>query len=235
MNDFYLFANCNFVPGKYNDWQSAYDSLASYVFSSEPTTKSYYFGIPIDYAHAIPSTTSMFAFEVYGTREDLYETHLASPAMQKFLTLIPAASTTGLDLNHYRAVAGFLDASHEREEAGVMQDVKITCISGAAREELLVGLKRLVEGVNGDGGTLSYMGFACLDDDAGARIFGRWKSREDLERFIRKDEMNAFWVANKEQIRGMDQRLFIPNGKGWLHRGRGYAGEEERRGEKSKI
>ena len=41
MDDFYLFANCNFVPDKYPDWQSAYDSLATYVHASEPTTKSY--------------------------------------------------------------------------------------------------------------------------------------------------------------------------------------------------
>lgn len=177
----------------------------------------------------------MFAFEVYGTRDDLYTTHLASPAMQKFLTLIPAASTTGLDLNHYRAVAGFLDSSHTQEEAGIMQDVKITCVSDVAREELLVGLKRFVNGVGGEGGTLTYMGFACLDDDVGARIYGRWRTREDLERFIRRDDVNAFWMTNKEHIRGMDQRLYVPNGKGWLHRGSGYAGEDRKEVGKSKI
>lgn len=34
-NDFYLFANCNFVPGGYVPWQAAYDDLAVYVFNSK--------------------------------------------------------------------------------------------------------------------------------------------------------------------------------------------------------
>ena len=90
-DDFYLFANCNFVPDKYGDvrihpsslptklplpnlgiaqqWQAAYDDLAVYVHSSEHTTKSYYFGIPLDYAHDFSKTTSMFAFEIYSSRD----------------------------------------------------------------------------------------------------------------------------------------------------------------------
>jgi hypothetical protein len=35
----------------------------------EPTTKTYYFGIPLEYAHDYNATTLMFAFEVYGKRE----------------------------------------------------------------------------------------------------------------------------------------------------------------------
>jgi len=69
MDDFYLFATCNFVPDKYNDWQAAYDTLATHVSAHEPTTKTYYFGIPLDYAHDFAKTTSMLAFEVYGSRE----------------------------------------------------------------------------------------------------------------------------------------------------------------------
>lgn len=227
MNDFYLFANCNFVPDKYTDWQSAYDDLATYVHASEPTTKSYYFGIPIDYVHDFAKTTSMFAFEVYGTREDLYTTHLSSPAMQKFLELIPAASTTGLDLNHYRMVAGFLDSSHACAPAEIMQDIRITCTDAAARDSMLASLTAFVDSVQPTQETLTYMAFASLDDDVGARIFGRWKTREDLERFIRREDVNAFWMGNKEQVRAMEQRLYVPNGKGWLHRGSGYAGEKD--------
>ncbi|CAO2657445.1 Nn.00g035710.m01.CDS01 [Neocucurbitaria sp. VM-36] len=229
MDDFYLFANCNFVPDKYNDWQAAYDSLASYVFSSEPTTKSYYFGIPIDYAHDFAKTTSMFAFEVYGTREDLYSTHLASPAMQSFLQKIPAASTTGLDLNHYRLVTGFLDSSHTCAPAEIMQDIRITCVSPTSRSALLESLRKLVDGVGTSEaeGTLTYMAFLSLDDDVGARVYGRWKTREGLERFIRREDVNEFWAGNKHHVRAMEQRLYVPNGQGWLHRGTGYAGEKK--------
>ncbi|KAF1842348.1 uncharacterized protein K460DRAFT_420266 [Cucurbitaria berberidis CBS 394.84] len=230
MNDFYLFANCNFVPDKYNDWQTAYDSLATYVFSSEPTTKSYYFGIPIDYAHDMSKTTSMFAFEVYGSREDLYTTHLTSPAMQTFLQNIQPASTTGLDLAHYRLIAGFLDASNTRAPAQIMQDIRITCNSPAARAAIIDSLSKLVNTVDGsEEGTLTYMGFSSLDDDVGVRMYGRWRSREDFECFIRRDEVNNFWAGNKSSVRAMEQRLYVPNGKGWLHRGTGYAGEDKGR------
>ncbi|KAH7078264.1 hypothetical protein FB567DRAFT_131238 [Paraphoma chrysanthemicola] len=226
MNDFYLFANCNFVPDKYDDWQAAYDTLATYVLQSEPSTKTYYFGIPIDYAHDISKTTSMFAFEVYGTRDDLYQTHLSSPAMQRFLTLIPACSTTGLDLNHYRLVAGFLDSpTPSSVPATIMQDIRITCISSGARTALLGALETFVEGISPSNETLTYMAFASLDDDVGARIYGRWKSREGFEAFIRRDDVVAFWMSVKEYVKGMDQRLYVPNGKGWVHRGSGYAGE----------
>ena len=52
-----------------SQWQAAYDKLAEHVFANEPTTMTYYFGIPMDYADDISGTTSMFAFEVYGKRE----------------------------------------------------------------------------------------------------------------------------------------------------------------------
>jgi len=225
----YACSSCSSTPQlTHPQWQAAYDSLATYVHASEPTTKTYYFGIPIDYAHNFSSTTSMFAFEVYGTREDLYDTHLTSPAMQTFLEKIPSASTTGLDLNHYRCVAGFLDASGRNEEAGVMQDVRISCTSPEAMAALLPGLKMLVGGVDGSGGTLTYMAFRGLDDEVSARIYGRWKTREDMEAFIRRADVNGFWMQNKEHVRAMEQRLYVPNGKGWLHRGSGYAGEKER-------
>lgn len=56
-------------PTHKKQWQAAYDKLAEYVYANEPTTQSYYFGIPFDYAHDIPSTTHMFAFEAYNERD----------------------------------------------------------------------------------------------------------------------------------------------------------------------
>lgn len=153
--------------------------------------------------------------------------------MQNFLAAIPSASTTGLDLNHYRLIAGLLDAPDgSREEAGVMQDMKITCVSSEAQKALLTGLKKLVDGVDAGSGTLTYMGFASLDDEVGARIFGRWRTREDFEKFIRRAIVNQFWMGSKEYVKAMEQRLYVPNGKGWLHRGSEFAGEKV---EKAKI
>lgn len=159
--------------------------------------------------------------------QDLYETHLKSPAMQTFLQRIPAASTTGLDLNHYCAIAGFLDSSGSQVEAEIMQDIRISCISPEARKSLLFALEGLVNAVTSDGNTLTYMAFTCLDDEVGARIYGRWKTRGDLENFIRRNDVNEFWMQNKDSFRAMEQRLYVPNGKGWLHRGKGYIGKRQ--------
>ena len=51
----------------------------------------------------------MLAFEQYRVRDDLYEIHFHSKAMDVFLAKIPPTMTTGLDLTHYEDVAGFLD------------------------------------------------------------------------------------------------------------------------------
>jgi quinol monooxygenase YgiN len=155
--------------------------------------------------------------------------------MQDFLAKIPAASTTVLDLNHYSYVAGSFDYGRMRKEAGVIQDVRISCVDADARGELLASPKRMVDGIDGDSGTLTYMAFLSLDDDVGARIFGRWRTRDDLERFIRREAVIGFWMENKEHVRAMEQRLYVPNGKGWLHCGSGYAGEKGAQSEQAKI
>lgn len=152
--------------------------------------------------------------------------------MTTFLQRIPSASTTGLDLNHYRCTAGFLDLSGQAREAAILQDVRIHCTSPSARTTICAALNALVDKVHreevqngGQAGVLTYMAFSSLDDDVGLRILGRWASREDMERFIRRADVVAFWMENKEGMRGMEQRGYVPNGKGWLHRGSGYAGE----------
>jgi hypothetical protein len=147
--------------------------------------------------------------------------------MKVFLSKIPAASTTGLDLNHYRLVSGFLDAPRTQSSGNIMQDIRITCNSSESRDLVLESLRQLVGSIEpGGDGTLTYMAFESLDDKIGARIFGRWERRENLEQFIRKEDINKFWMQNKDSIKAMEQRLYVPNGKGWLHRGSGYAGEK---------
>lgn len=93
-----------------------------------------------------------------------------------------------------------------------MQDMRIVCTSPNARSSLLSSLCTLVDGVDGTNGTSTYMAFESLDDDVGARIYGRWESRTEMEIFIRRADVNAFWMANKEYVRGMEQRLYVPNG-----------------------
>ena len=159
--------------------------------------------------------------------------------MSRFLERVPAASTAGLDLDHYRLVAGFLDSSRSSAPAEIIQDIRITCTSPASRDTLLRSLTEVVATVRAEaskpGGTadvLTYMAFASLDDNVCARIFGRWRTRDGLERFIRRGDVNGFWKENKENLRAKEQRLYVPNGKGWLHRGSGFAGVK---GEKSML
>ncbi|KAK5713093.1 hypothetical protein LTR15_011455 [Elasticomyces elasticus] len=201
-------------------WQAAYDDLAAYVWPKEPTTMTYYFGIPLDYADDFPKTTSMLAFEVYGCREDLYETHLNSPAMGKFLSIVPGHTTTDLDLSHYEAVAGFLDREGDQQECAIMLDIRIACKCAAARAEVVKNMQGLTSAVKGaELGLLTFMAFSSLDNDINARLFVRLESTEALERFVRGQDMLVFWRQCREDIASMESRSYVPNGKGWLHRG----------------
>jgi len=222
MAGFYLFANCNFVPDKYDDWQAAYDDLATYVYASEPTTMSYYFGLPIDYADNPSGTTSMLAFEVYGKRDDLYETHLKSAAMSTFLSKIPPTMPTGLDLMHYSKIAGSIDVPGDKRECAVMTDTRISCISATARDAVISKLRdlssSLEKGNDGKEGIYTWMAFSNLDDDKSLRIFARFESRDAMETYQRRKDVAGFWSESKEDVGTMETQRYVPNGKGWLHR-----------------
>jgi hypothetical protein len=153
--------------------------------------------------------------------------------MAKFLTRIEPTTTTNLDLAHYRLAAGFLDLPGDASPAGVVQDIRITCVAPSFRSSLLASLTRLVNNIHneakrngGRNGVLTYMAFECLDDDVGVRILGRWREKGDMENFVRRGDLGAFWQGEKGRVSKMEQRCYVPNGKGWLHRGRrtGMAG-----------
>ncbi|KAF7556789.1 hypothetical protein G7Z17_g1148 [Cylindrodendrum hubeiense] len=219
---FFLFGNCNIIPDRYDDWQAAYDKLAEYVFDNEPNTLTYYFGIPLEHASNPSRTDNMLAFEGYRTREDLYDVHLKSEVMTT--TFLPNAGptmTTGLDLTHFAAVGGFLDLSGQKTECGLMHDIQIRCVDGAARGELLGALRLLCSMVEerqrgGKGEVLTFLGLKSLDNDTGARIFARYKSREVWESWLRGDLLQAFWESVKPCVASMEAKGYAPNGKGWL-------------------
>lgn len=185
---------------------------------------TYYFGIPIDYSSDFSKTTSMFAFEVYGRREDLYETHLSSPAMGKFLAAIPEHTTTDLDLNHYSSLGGgFLDRDGDKKECVIMCDQRIGCKTPEARDAVAKRLAALCakvrEGVKqSPDGVLTFMGFSCLDNDTGLRIYSRFELRDAMEKFLRRQDVLGFWGESKNDVASMEARGYLPNGKGWLHR-----------------
>lgn len=143
--------------------------------------------------------------------------------MTNFLTRVPSAMTTGLDLMHYEAIAGYLDKPGDKTECGVMQDIRIACTSPESCQSVLQKLETLAEAVEAredkeKTGVYTWMAFKSLDDEKAARIYARYKDREAMEKHLRTKEVLDFWFGTKDEIAQMESRGYLPNGKGWLHR-----------------
>ncbi|CAK7210967.1 hypothetical protein SBRCBS47491_000958 [Sporothrix bragantina] len=224
-NKLYLFAFVHFLPGQYNTWQGAYDELAKYVWAEEPTTETYYFGIPFDFADNFDNTPMMFAFEVYDKKDSLYSTHFTSDTMQKkFIPVAMPNMTTSFDLQHYSRVGGFLDKPGDCTKCGLMYDVKIKCKTPEARDRVVARLAALGPEIEAsqptaDGGILTWMGFASQDVDTDARMLIRFRDKAAFHAYTKLQSVLDFWAAGKEDdIDKMEQRGYVENGRGWLHR-----------------
>ncbi|KAH8655078.1 hypothetical protein BGZ60DRAFT_532700 [Tricladium varicosporioides] len=215
---FIIYGNVQFVPGRYNDWQAAYDKLGEYVYKNEQDTRTYYFGVPIEYKERISETPHMLAFEVYGKREDLYETHFHSPAMKNFLPAIPPTMTTGLDLTHYSDVSGFLDKSGKLDECGIIYDTRILCHSATSRDYVLRKLEEVSKHAEQEKGTFTFWVLKSLDHEDQVRIFERYENFEAMQTHQGSACMVDFWMCTKDEIKSMEGRTYVPNFKGWLHR-----------------
>ncbi|CAK7224045.1 hypothetical protein SCUCBS95973_005387 [Sporothrix curviconia] len=220
----YLFAFVHFLPGQYNT-ACAYDELAKYVWAEEPTTETYYFGIPFDFADDFDNTPMMFAFEVYDKRDSLYGAHFTSTTMQtKFIPVAMPNMTTSFDLQHYSRVGGFLDKPGDGTACGLMYDVKIKCKTTEARDRVVARLAALGPQIEAsaptvDGGILTWMGFASQDVDTDARMLIRFRDKAAFHAYTKLQPVLDFWAAGKEDdIDKMEQRGYVENGRGWLHR-----------------
>lgn len=147
-------------------------------------------------------------------------THFNSPVMGEFLQSIPPTTTTNLDLSHYEDIGGFLDRTNEKKECEIMVDVRINC-KADARDRVLSKLNTLSQSlIKSDwAGTLTFLVLKSLDNDQGIRIFQRfesWKAKADLES---AQTVLEFWLTSKDDILSMESQVYVPNGKGWLHRG----------------
>jgi hypothetical protein len=139
--------------------------------------------------------------------------------MAEFLKKIPPTMTTGLDLMHYSCVSGYIDQPGDKKECEIMQDTRISCISGNAREAVLSKLKLLAISVEADSkGVYTWMAFSSLDDDMGVRIYTRFETRVAMEGYSRRKDVAEFWSESKDDIKQLEWRCYVPNGKGWLHR-----------------
>ena len=143
--------------------------------------------------------------------------------MSGFLSKIPDTMSTGLDLMHYSRVAGYLDKPGNKRECGVMQDVRISCISATARAAVVSKISQLAKAIEDaeekeENGVYTWMAFSSLDNDTGLRVFARYDGREAMERHLRTREVVEFWTESKDDVAQMESRPYFPNGKGWLHR-----------------
>ena len=142
--------------------------------------------------------------------------------MKKFLEEAFPVMSTGFDLQHYSLVSGFLDGPGDKRACGVMQDINITCKSRAARDTVVQRLKELgmkLENEKAGGEVLTWTAYESQDNELGARILGRFKNKKAMMTLNRRPEVMDFWAACKEkEIERVEQRGYVENGKGWLHR-----------------
>ena len=139
--------------------------------------------------------------------------------MGKFLSEVPDTMTTGLDLAHYEDTSGFLDRSGTCAEGDIIYDTRILCHNSQARECVVEKLSAIAEYVQEEEkGTHTFWVLKSLDQDDEVRIFERYQSWNSMETHQNSQKLLEFWYGTKKEIKSMEGRAFVPNGKGWLHR-----------------
>lgn len=160
----------------------------------------------------------MFAYEAYGKREDLYETHMNSDAMGVFLSKIPSTMTTGLDLTNYEDVVGFLDRDKDMKECAAIWDTRLW-LQGKSREAILKRLAELASWIEkNEPETYTFLVHKGLDNADEVRILERYATREALDRYQTSQRLVEFYHSSREMIKSMEGHGYVPNGLGWLHR-----------------
>ena len=138
--------------------------------------------------------------------------------MGVFLTKTASLMSTGFDLTHYTDTAGFLDRSGTCREAGVMYDTRIACASAAARDAVLAKLAKLAKQVQAQyEDTYTFYVLKSLDDETSVRVFERYKDWHAMEAHQRSEGWTGFLLGSKEEVKSLEGRAYVPNGKGWLH------------------
>lgn len=155
---------------------------------------------------------------ITNSEQDLYGTHLNSPAMKEFLATVPSTMSTGLDLTHYTETAGFLDKPGNCQECEVIYDTRIECNTPQDRNTILAKLAVIAEHIaEHEDGTSTFLVLKSLDSDTHLRIFERYASWEAMLAHQKGDKLVDLWLGSKAEIKSMEGRAYVPNGKGWLH------------------
>lgn len=182
------------------------------------TCLAYYFGVPEEYSHNMSASPQMLAYEAYGKRSDLYETHLNAPYIQDFLPKIAETMTTGLDLTHYDIAAGYIDKPGDMRECAIFYVTKIVARVGK-RNEILEKLKYLAEIVEkNEEETWTFQVLRSLDNEEEIKIFERYATRKALEDHMSSKVVLDAFISSKDIIASLEGRGYTPNGAGWLHK-----------------
>lgn len=164
------------------------------------------------------ASPQMLAYECYGKREDLYETHLNTKHIQAFLPKIADTMTTGLDLTHYDIAAGYIDKPGDMRECAIFYVTKIVAKPGK-RNDILQKLETLAEHVEkSEDGAWTFQVLRSLDNETEIKIFERYATRKALEAHMSSKEVLDAFISSKDIIASVEGRGYTPNGAGWLHK-----------------
>jgi quinol monooxygenase YgiN len=164
------------------------------------------------------ASPQMLAYEAYGSRNDLYETHLKSAAIQAFLPKIAGLSISDLDLTHFNVESGYLDKPGDRSEVAIFWVTRIVAKDGK-RDVILQRLAKLAEYVKKhEDETWTFQVLRSLDNETDIRIFERYKTRKALEAHMSSKEVVDTFVSSKDITASIEGRGYTPNGAGWLHK-----------------
>lgn len=138
--------------------------------------------------------------------------------MKQFIPATSPIMTTGFDLTHYEDVSGFLDKSGDKKECGVIHDTRILCSSSSARDTILKKLGGIAGNAEKEKGTYTLWVLKSLDHDDQVRIFERYEDWAAMEAHQSSPALIKLLLDSKEEIKSVEGRAYLPNGKGWLHR-----------------
>lgn len=135
---------------------------------------------------------------------------------------------TGIsNLPDFSQQVGFLvppiNSGVDPEKCDVLHETIITATGTERREVLLARLREVASAVEADcaeRGVLTWIVFRNEDLDDEIRIFGRYSTKEDMIRHDERSEMVKFWVHSRDKgdIKKIERRGYVPNGKGWIKR-----------------
>lgn len=203
-----------------SQWLSAFHDLFHHIHRSEPTTRTYFFGIPIEDALARHKShiNSILTFESYSKPEDLYDTHLQSPEM-KAAVIAPDVSYISLgpiDINPFEDVSGFLDRNLDAPPLPPCSterwiDIRIWCRDLKARKSILRALKFVAnEAERNEPACGSFLVLQGVEEVCLVRVFSRWRDERAWQVFRGNQIFQGFFASEREGMRRVEVRGYVP-------------------------